>query len=95
MAVLIKPLVTEKLSELNEQGRFAFLVDRDANKVEIKRAIEQMYGVTVESVNTMIAASKPKNRYTKGAVVNGRTKTYKKAIVKVADGEFIDFYSGV
>lgn len=95
MAVLIKPLVTEKLSALNEKGRFAFLVDRDANKVEIKRAVEQMYGVTVESVNTMIAASKPKNRYTKSQVVNGRTATYKKAIVKVAEGEFIDFYSGV
>ncbi|MBV6645773.1 MAG: 50S ribosomal protein L23 [Cyclobacteriaceae bacterium] len=95
MAILIKPLVTEKYSAMNEQGKYGFVVDKRANKVEIKKAVEKIYGVTVESVNTLIHAGRSKSRYTKSGVITGKTPTYKKAIVKVADGEIIDFYSGI
>lgn len=95
MSVLIKPLVTEKVSALNEKGKYGFVVDRKANKVEIKKAVEKMYGVTVEDVNTMNYLGKSKSRYTKSRIVTGRTPSYKKAIVTVADGEVIDFYSEI
>ena len=95
MSVLLKPLVTEKVSAMNEHGMYGFIVDRKANKIQIKEAIEKAYGVNVESVNTMIHAGKSKSRYTKSGVISGKTPTYKKAIVKVADGELIDFYSGI
>ena len=95
MSVLIKPLVTEKVSALNEKGKYGFVVNRKANKVEIKKAVEKMYGVTVEDVNTMNYLGKSKSRYTKSRVVTGRTPSYKKAIVTVADGEVIDFYSEI
>lgn len=95
MSVLIKPLVTEKVSDLNEKGKYGFVVDRKANKVEIKKAVEQMYGVTVENVNTMMYQGKQKTRYTKSKIITGRTKSFKKAIVTVAEGEVIDFYSGI
>ena len=95
MSVLKKPLITEKVSTLNESGKYGFIVDNDANKVQIKNEVEKMYGVTVESVNTMRYQGKEKSRYTKSKVVTGRTAGYKKAIVTVADGEVIDFYSGI
>ena len=95
MSVLIKPLVTEKVSDLNEKGKYGFVVDRKANKVEIKKAVEQMYGVTVENVNTMMYQGKQKTRYTKSKIITGRTKSFKKAIVTVAEGDVIDFYSGI
>lgn len=95
MSVLKKPLVTEKVSALNESGKYGFIVDRDANKVEIKRAVEDMYGVTVEEVNTMNYQGKNKSRYTKSRIISGRGNSYKKAIVTVAEGEIIDFYSGI
>jgi large subunit ribosomal protein L23 len=95
MSVLKKPLITEKVSTLNESGKYGFIVDQGANKVQIKNEVEKMYGVTVESVNTMRYQGKRKSRYTKSKVVAGRTAGYKKAIVTVADGEVIDFYSGI
>jgi len=95
MSVLVKPLVTEKISSLNEEGRYGFVVANDANKIEIKKAVERTYGVTVEDVNTMRYLGKKKSRYTKSGVISGRTPSYKKAIVKVADGDVIDFYSGI
>ncbi|UII28870.1 50S ribosomal protein L23 [Fulvivirga maritima] len=95
MSVLIKPLVTEKVSALNETGKYGFIVDRKANKVDIKKAVEKMYGVTVEEVNTMNYLGKTKSRYTKSKVITGRTPSFKKAIVTVADGEVIDFYSEI
>ena len=95
MGVLIKPLVTEKYSALNEQGKYGFVVEKAANKVEIKKEVEKAYGVTVEEVNTMIHPSRSKSRYTKSGVINGSAPSYKKAIVKVADGDIIDFYSGI
>lgn len=95
MSILKKPLITEKVSKLNESGKYGFIVDKLANKVEIKKEVEKMYGVTVESVNTMRYQGKLKSRYTKSKVVSGRAAGYKKAIVTVADGEVIDFYSGI
>ena len=95
MSILIKPLVTEKVSALNEKGKYGFVVDRKANKVEIKKAIEKAYGVSVESVNTMLYAGKDKTKYTKTKIIAGRTSAYKKAIVTVAEGEVIDFYGGI
>jgi large subunit ribosomal protein L23 len=95
MGILIKPLVTEKVSDLNEKGKYGFIVANHANKVDIKKAVEKMYGVTVEDVNTMIYPGKRKTRYTKKQILTGRTKSFKKAIVTVAEGEVIDFYSGI
>lgn len=95
MEILIKPLVTEKVSDLNEKGQYGFIVDRKANKVDIRKAVEKMYGVNVESVNTMRYTGKEKTRYTKTKIISGRTAAYKKAIVTVAEGEVIDFYSGI
>ena len=95
MSILKKPIVTEKVSALNEKGKYGFVVDVNANKVEIKKEVEKLYGVTVESVRTMNYLGKPKSRYTKSKVVSGRSASFKKAIVQVADGEIIDFYSGV
>lgn len=95
MSVLKKPLVTEKVSALNEKGKYGFIVDADANKVEIKNAVEKQYGVNVERVNTMNVMGKLKTRYTKAGVLAGRRPNYKKAIVTLAEGEVIDFYSNV
>ncbi len=95
MSVLKKPLVTEKVSALNEKGKYGFIVDAEANKVEIKKAVEKQYGVNVERVNTMNVMGKLKTRYTKAGVLSGRRPNYKKAIVTLAEGEVIDFYSNV
>jgi large subunit ribosomal protein L23 len=95
MSVLKKPLVTEKVSSLNEKGKYGFIVDATANKVEIKKAVEKQYGVNVEKVNTMNVMGKLKTRYTKAGVLAGRKPNYKKAIVTLAEGEVIDFYSNV
>ncbi len=96
MEILVKPLVTEKLTAQGEKlNRYGFKVDKKANKLQIKKAIEAMYGVTVESVNTVVVGGKKKNRYTKGGFIQGRTSTYKKAIVTVAKDDKIDFYSNI
>tara|TARA_B110000285_G_scaffold208372_1_gene248524 strand:+ start:19 stop:306 length:288 start_codon:yes stop_codon:yes gene_type:complete len=95
MSILIKPLVTEKFSAMNENGKYGFVVERSANKVQIRQEVEKKYGVTVEFVNTMLQPGKSKSRSTKACVIKGKSKTYKKAIVKVADGDIIDFYSGI
>lgn len=96
MNILIKPVITEKMTDESEKyNRFGFIVDRRANKLEIKDAIEKMYGVSVEKVRTMIYPGKAKSRNTKGGVISGRTNSYKKAIVDIADGESIDFYSNI
>ena len=95
MSVLVKPLVTDKMSALNEKGKYGFVVSRGANKVEIKKEVEKMYGVTVESVNTMNYLGKSKSRFTKSRVITGRSSSFKKAIVTVAEGDVIDFYSEI
>lgn len=94
--ILIRPLVTEKMTAIQEkQGKFGFIVDRNANKIEIKKAIEKTYGVTVEKVNTLRYDGKRKSRFTKTGVVQGRTQGYKKAIIRLAVGDTIDFYANI
>lgn len=95
MSVLKRPLVTEKISALNEKGVYGFVVSQTANKIEIKNEIEKTYGVNIESIRTMIYQGKSKSRFTKKKFVTGRTASFKKAIVTVADGEVIDFYGGI
>ncbi|HLF34285.1 MAG TPA: 50S ribosomal protein L23 [Cyclobacteriaceae bacterium] len=95
MDILIKPLVTEKVTSLNEKGKYGFIVDKNANKVEIKKAVEKMYGVNVEKVTTMRYMGKEKVRYSKTKIMTGKTNNFKKAIVKLTEGEVIDFYSGI
>ena len=95
MSVLIKPLVSEKMTDLSEKGKYAFVVDRKANKVEIKKEVEKLYGVNVESINTAIIPGKPKTRYTKTKILTGSSSAYKKAIVTLAEGDIIDFYSDI
>ena len=96
MDILLKPIVTEKMTTLGEDlNRYGFLVHKDANKIQIKKAVEKMYGVSVESVNTMRYGGKKKSRYTKSGIVTGKTKSYKKAIITLAEGETIDFFSNI
>jgi len=95
MSILKRPLVTEKVSALNEKGKYGFVVDVNANKVEIKNAVEKMYGVNVAKVNTISMMGKHKTRYTKMGVLAGRKDNFKKAIVTLAQGEVIDFYNNV
>ena len=94
MEIIRKPVLTEKASILTEKGnRYTFRVDPKANKIQIKNAVEEMFGVTVEAVNTLVVGGKAKSRYTKAGFVSGRTPRYKKAIITVKDGDTIDFYS--
>lgn len=94
--VLIKPIVSEKSNKLTEQKRtYAFRVHRRSNKLEIKKAVEEFYGVTVEEVNTLVVPGKNKTRYTKAGFIKGQKPSYKKALVTVAEGENIDLYSNI
>ena len=96
MGILIKPIVTEKMTIQGEKlNRYGFIVDREANKLEIKAAVEQMYNVTVAEVNTMNYHGKRKSRYTKAGMLQGRTNHFKKAIVTVAGDDKIDFYANI
>ncbi len=94
--ILIRPLVTEKMTKLQEkQGKYGFIVDKDANKIEIKKAVEKSYGVTVTKVNTLRYDGKQKSRYTKTGIISGRGAGYKKAIVSLQAGDAIDFYANI
>ena len=96
MKIINKPLITEKMTALTEQeNRYGFVVDSNANKLQIKEAVEKMYGGNVETVNTMNFKGKQKSRFTKAGWVAGRTNKFKKAIVTLVDGDTIDFYSNI
>ncbi|XLS30199.1 50S ribosomal protein L23 [Flavobacteriaceae bacterium M23B6Z8] len=96
MNVLIKPVITEKMTAESERlNRYGFIVDPRANKLQIKDAVEATYGVTVEKVRTMNYGPERKTRYTRTGIQHGKTNAYKKAIVQVAEGENIDFYSNL
>jgi len=96
MGILIKPIVTEKLTAQGEKlNRYGFIVDRNANKLQIKTAVEQMYNVTVADVNTCNYHGKRKQRYTKSGLLKGRMNHYKKAYVTVEGGDKIDFYANI
>jgi large subunit ribosomal protein L23 len=94
--ILVKPLITEKADSLSEsKSQYSFIVDKTANKVEIRKAVEQLYTVNVESVNTMIIPGKRKTRNTKKGVLHGRKPSYKKAIITLSAGETIDFFGDI
>ncbi len=94
--ILIKPLITEKMSADTERSNsYGFVVALGANKIEIKKAIEKEYNVTVTKVRTLRVDGKAKQRFTKTGVVKGRTNAYKKALVSIAEGENIDFYDNI
>ena len=96
MSVLIKPIITEKMTAESEAyNRYGFIVDSKANKLEIKDAVESAYGVSVEKVRTMNYGPSRKTRYTKTGIQHGKTSGFKKAIVQVAEGDAIDFYSNL
>jgi large subunit ribosomal protein L23 len=96
MNILIKPIVTEKMTSQGDKlNRYGFVVDKRANKVQIKTAIEKTYGVSVTDVNTMRYSGKQKSRFTRGGMVTGRRNAMKKAIITLAKGETIDFYSNI
>ncbi|MBQ6046848.1 MAG: 50S ribosomal protein L23 [Bacteroidales bacterium] len=116
MNIIVKPLISEKMTRLSEaaasprltyiqrkkgktlsdaNNRYGFIVDKRANKIEIKNAVEQFYNVKVLDVNTMNYSGKNKSRYTKAGFLTGRTNAYKKAIVTLAAGDSIDFYANI
>ena len=96
MGIIVKPLVTEKMTSITEKSnRFGFIVSPEANKLEIKNEVEALYNVTVVDVNTIRYAGKNKARWTKSGLLKGRTNAYKKAIVTLKDGDIIDFYSNI
>jgi len=96
MDIIVKPIVTEKMNLKGESlKQYGFVVDKMANKVQIKKAVEELYGVTVESVNTMRYAGKQKSRFTKTGLITGKKNTLKKAMVTLKEGETIDFYSNI
>ena len=96
MNIIIKPVVTEKMEMLGERlNRYGFIVENTANRLEVKQAVEEFYGVAVKSVNTMRYGGKRKSRYTRTGVIAGKTPSYKKAIVTLEEGEQIDFFSNI
>jgi large subunit ribosomal protein L23 len=96
MNILLKPIVTEKMTKQGDKfNRYGFLVARNANKLQIKKAVEELYSVTVDSVNTMRYGGKVKTRNTKSGLLVGKTSATKKAVVTLAEGNKIDFYSNI
>lgn len=96
MNIIIKPIVTEKVTKQSEiLNQFGFVVDKKANKVQIKKVVEATYGVTVLSVNTMNVRPDRTTKYTKSGLISGKTNAIKKAIVQVQEGETIDFYNNI
>ena len=96
MGIIIKPIVTEKMTAMGEKyNRYGFRVDPKADKLQIKKAVEDMYSVTVADVNTMRYGGKVKSRFTKAGYLVGRTNSFKKAIITLKEGDKIDFYSNI
>ncbi len=94
--VLVKPILSEKANNQQEKlRRYAFRVHRRANKLEIKKAVEDFYGVSVEDVNTVVVPGKNKTRYTKAGFIKGVKPSYKKAYITVAEGDSIDLYAHI
>jgi len=96
MSIIIRPIVTEKVTKESEVlNKFGFVVNKNANKIEIKKAVEAIYNVTVLSVNTMNVRPDRSTKYTKSGLISGKTNAYKKAFVQVQEGETIDFYNNI
>jgi len=96
MGVIFKPIITEKMTAKGEKlNQYGFIVDKRANKLQVKGEVEELYGVEVLSVNTMNYSGKKKSRNTKSGVISGKTNAFKKAIVTIAESESIDFFSNI
>lgn len=96
MNILVKPVITEKANKESEvRNRFTFVVNRQANKIQIKDAVEKAYGVSVVAVRTINVRPDRSTRYTKDGIMSGKTAAYKKAIVQIAEGDTIDLYSNI
>jgi large subunit ribosomal protein L23 len=96
MQIILKPIISEKMTDAGvKQVRYGFFVQKKANKLQIKKAVEELYGVQVKTVNTMNYDGDFKSRGTRSGVQVGRTAAYKKAIITLAEGETIDFYSNI
>ncbi|MBD3583550.1 50S ribosomal protein L23 [Flavobacterium selenitireducens] len=96
MSIIIKPIVTEKVTRQTElSNRYGFVVSKKSNKVEIKKAVEAAYGVTVVGVNTMNVRPDRSVKYTKSGMISAKTNAFKKAIVEVKEGDTIDFYNNI
>ena len=96
MNIIQKPIITEKMNQMGEKMfRYGFIVSPKANKIQIKQAVEELYDVEVVAVNTMNYGGKAKARATKSGQIAGRTSAFKKAIVTLAEGQSIDFYSNI
>ncbi len=92
--VLIRPVITEKVNnQIEKSGRYSFVVGKAANKLEIKKAVEEFYGVKVTDVRTAVVPAKAKSRFTKAGLLSGRKPSYKKAVVTLAEGDSIDLFS--
>lgn len=96
MSIIIKPIITEKITKDGELfNRFGFIVAKKANKVEIKKAVEKAFAVSVLDVNTMIYRADRSTKFTKSGMITGKTSSYKKAIVTLKEGDSIDFYTNI
>jgi large subunit ribosomal protein L23 len=96
MSIIEKPVITEKMTAQGDKlNRYGFVVDKTANKVQIKNAVEKLYGVTVSAVNTQNYLGKVKTRNTTKGIAIGRVNKHKKAIVTLKPGETIDFYASI
>ena len=96
MGIIMKPVITEKMTAKSESlNQFGFIVDKRANKIQIKQEVQDLYGVQVLAVNTMNYSGKSKSRFTKSGVITGKTRAFKKAVVTLAEGETIDFFSNI
>ena len=96
MIIIKKPVITEKMTAISEKlNKYAFIVEKNANKYQIKDAIEKLYNVKVEAVNTMNYDGKTKSRYTKAGLITGRRAAFKKAVVTLKEGDTIDFFSNI
>lgn len=94
--IIIRPLITEKMTETTERlNRYGFIVDKRANKIQIKDAVASLYGITVENVRTMNYAGKKSSRFTKTGLITGKKNDFKKAIVELAEGDAIDIFAGI
>jgi len=96
MDIIVRPLVTEKMNQMgNILNKYGFMVHKEATKLQIKREVEKLYNVKVADVNTIVQRGKRISRYTKTGILKGRKSSYKKAIVTLAEGHKIDFYSNI
>ena len=96
MSIIIKPIITEKITKQSElNNRYGFVVDRKANKIQIRNAVEASYGVKIVAINTMNVRPDRSVKYTKSGMISAKSNAYKKAIVEVQEGETIDFYNNI